>query len=199
MGVDKENHSVKLREHDIVLRGKKVVLRPMTEDDWDTLLKWNSDPEVLYFSEGDDVTSYNLGQIQGLYRSVSQNAFCFIIELDGRPIGECWLQQMNLERILAKYPGKDCRRIDLLIGKKDLWGHGLGTDAIRTLTRFGFEEETADLVFGCGIADYNTRSRRAFGKVGYELDAEIELPVGRKAQYEYDVVIRREGNLQQTP
>jgi aminoglycoside 6'-N-acetyltransferase len=179
---------MKLREHDIVLRGEKVVLRPMTEGDWDTLLKWNSDPEVLYFSEDDDVTSYSLEDIQGIYRGVSQSAFCFIIELDGRPIGECWLQRMNLKRILDKYPGRDCRRIDLMIGEKDLWGRGLGTDVIQTLTRFGFEKEGADLIFGCGIADYNPRSRRAFEKVGYELDAEIELPAGRKARYEYDVV-----------
>jgi hypothetical protein len=34
---------VKLREHDVVLWGERVVLRPMTEGDWDTLLKWNSD------------------------------------------------------------------------------------------------------------------------------------------------------------
>jgi hypothetical protein len=33
---------VKLREHDVVLWGERVVLRPMTEGDWDTLLKWNS-------------------------------------------------------------------------------------------------------------------------------------------------------------
>lgn len=34
---------MKLTEHDVVLRGERVVLRPMTEGDWDTLLKWNSD------------------------------------------------------------------------------------------------------------------------------------------------------------
>jgi hypothetical protein len=34
---------VKLREHDVVLRGERVVLRPMTEGDWDALFKWNSD------------------------------------------------------------------------------------------------------------------------------------------------------------
>jgi hypothetical protein len=34
---------VKLREHDVVLWGERVVLRPMTEGDWDTLLRWNSD------------------------------------------------------------------------------------------------------------------------------------------------------------
>ena len=180
---------MRLREHKIVLRGEKVILRPMTEDDWDILLKWNSDPEVLYFSEGDDVRSYSLEQIQEMYREVSQNAFCFIIEVDDKPIGECWLQRMNLERILNKYPNRDCRRIDLMIGEKEFWGRGFGTDVIRTLTQFGFDEENVDMIFGCGIADYNPRSLRAFEKVGYRIDAEIEEPSGKKARYVYDVVL----------
>ena len=50
----------------------------MTENDWDILLKWNSDPDVLYFAEGDDVNSYTLEQVQQIYRGVSQKAFCFM-------------------------------------------------------------------------------------------------------------------------
>jgi len=52
------------------------------------------------------------------YIGISKNAFCFIIEVDGKPVRECWLQRMNLKRILEKYPRLDCRRIDLIIGKK---------------------------------------------------------------------------------
>lgn len=183
---------MRLREHGIVLRGEKVLLRPMTEDDWDILLKWNNDPDVLYFSESADVTSHNLEQVQQIYRGASQNAFCFIIEADGRPVGECWLQRMNLERVLEKYPGQDCRRIDLTIGEKHLWGRGFGTDVIRTLTKFGFEEENADVIFGCDIADYNPHSLRAFQRAGYEVETKIKQPPGRKAQHVYDVVILRE-------
>jgi hypothetical protein len=40
-----------LRTHDITLRSERVVLRPMTEGDWNILLRWNSDPEVLYYSD----------------------------------------------------------------------------------------------------------------------------------------------------
>lgn len=163
----------------------------MTEGDWPILLKWNSDPEVLYFAEGDNVTSYNLEQVQGLYRGVSQTAFCFIIELEGRPIGECWLQRMNLERILRKYPGLDCRRIDLMIGEKDVWGQGLGTEVIGLLTGFAFDREKADIVFGCDIADYNPASLRAFQKNGYKVAARIEQPPGSKAQSCYDLLLAR--------
>jgi RimJ/RimL family protein N-acetyltransferase len=182
---------MKLREHAITLRGETVLLRPMTETDWGILLAWNSDPEVLYFSEGDDVAAYTLEEVQGIYRGTSQSAFCFIIERDGRPIGECWLQQMNLDRILRQHPDKDCRRIDLVIGEKGLWGRGHGTDAIRTLTEFGFEQEKADMIFGI-VGDYNERSRRAFQKAGYRVTAKIEQAPGSKARYEYDLALTRE-------
>jgi RimJ/RimL family protein N-acetyltransferase len=179
-----------LNVHNITLHGEQVVLRPMTENDWDILARWNRDPEVLHFSEGGDVKSYDLEDVQGMYRWVSQNAFCFIIEFNDQPIGKCWLQRMNIERLLEKYPGKDCRRIDLMIGEKRLWGRGLGTDTIRTLTRFGLEEEGADMIFGL-VGDYNLRSVGAFKRAEYEIDAEVEEPPGEKAAFFYDLVIRR--------
>jgi aminoglycoside 6'-N-acetyltransferase len=183
--------TMELKTHSITLRGERLMLRPLTEQDWDTLLRWNSDPEVLYYAEGDDVSSYPLEDVQAIYRGVSQDAFCFMAELDGRPFGEGWLQRMNLDRILQKYPGLDCRRIDLMIGEKSLWGKGLGTEMIRLLTDFAFARERADAVFGCDIADYNPRSLRAFLKVGYQIDAVITRPPGGKARCGYDVVVQR--------
>ena len=192
-----------LRQHDVALegqtpRGVSVRLRPMTEGDWDILFKWNNDPKVLYYSEGDDVTGYTLEDVQDLYRGVSSNAFCFVIEADGKPIGECWLQRMNLERILAdsehplKYPDLDCRRVDLMIGEKQVWGQGIGTEVIRLLTEFGFAKEGADRIFGCDVVDYNIRSRKAFQRVGYEIISRIEHEPGGKAEYGCDLVLTKE-------
>ncbi len=169
-----------------------MILRPMTEADWDLLMKWNSDPEVLYFSEGDNVTGRTLEEVHNIYRSVSQAAFCFIAEYDGRSIGECWLQQMNLERILKSYPDLDCRRIDLTIGEKDLWGHGIGTRVVGLLSELGFEEEQSDVIFACDVADYNPRSLKAFQKNGYEVDSVVPQPPGRKARSCYDLILTRE-------
>jgi RimJ/RimL family protein N-acetyltransferase len=180
---------MQLKPHDITLKGQTLTLRPMTENDWDILLKWNSISEVLYYAEGDDVSSRTLDDIQGIYRTTSQTAFCFIIELNGKPIGECWLQKMNLERILKQFPDTDCRRIDLMIGEMELWGRGLGTEAIRLLTNFAFEQERADYVFGCEVADYNPHSQKAFQKAGFKLYEKIEYPPGLKARFGLDFII----------
>ncbi len=178
----------RLNEHSVTLRGELLTLRPMTENDWDTVQKWESDPEVLYYFDGDWITERELETTQMIYRGVSQNAFMFIAEYDVRPIGVCWLQKMNLDRISEQFPGHDLRRIDLALGEKDLWGRGLGTEMIRMLTEFGFERERCDAIFGCGIADYNPRSRRAFEKNGYVLLQEVPQPEGMKAKVEYDLV-----------
>lgn len=188
----------KLRRHDTILKSGNIVLRPMTEDDWGLLHKWNSDPEVLYFSEGRDVNSYTLEETQGIYRSVSQNAFCFIIEFDGMPIGEGWLQRMNLERILERFPGLDCRRIDLEIGEKEFWNRGIGTRVIRMLTEFGFKREHADAIFGL-VGGHNPRSRRAFEKNGYVLHQEVPDPEGAKARVSWDLMIAREAFSEMCP
>lgn len=180
-----------LRTHTITLRDDALGLRPLTEADWDILLKWNRDPDVLYYAEGDDVTAYSLAEVQAIYRHVSQTAFCFVIELDGQPIGEGWLQQMNQDRIIQQHPDADCRRIDLLIGEKTQWGRGFGTRAIRLLTRFAFEQQQADLVFACDVADYNLRSQRAFEKVGFTQVAAIPQPAGSKARVCYDYALSR--------
>jgi aminoglycoside 6'-N-acetyltransferase len=180
---------MKLRTHDVTLVGENVTLRPLTEDDWGLLLPWNDDPDVLHYTEGDDVSGYDLAQVQQIYRTVSQNAYCFIVETDHAAIGEYWLQEMNVERILQQYPDRACRRIDLMIGEKSYWGRGLGTQMIRLLTAFAFERERADMVFGCGIADYNLASLRAFQKAGYTVAAKIEQAAGRKARYRWDLAI----------
>ena len=54
------------------LRDGEILLRPMTEDDWPVLHKWNSDPEVLYYSEGSDVAGWSLAEVQDIYLEVEQ-------------------------------------------------------------------------------------------------------------------------------
>ncbi|MCX6377657.1 MAG: GNAT family N-acetyltransferase [Armatimonadetes bacterium] len=180
----------KLREHDITLTSGDIVLRPTTEKDWDMLLKWNSDAEVLYYAASGDATSSSLDAVQDLYRSVSQAAICFITEVDGKPIGDCWLQRMNMKRLLDLFPDRDCRRIDLIIGEKDYWNKGIGSEVIGMVTRFGFDAEHADAIFGI-VLGHNPRSRRAFEKNGYTLYQELPS-TSPKADVEWDLMITRE-------
>lgn len=182
----------KLRIHNITLQSGRITLRTMTENDWDVIHWWDTDPMVLYYSDSNDVIAYSMEESKGIYRGISQTAFIFIAEYSGKRIGYCWLQKMNLPEILKDFLDLDCRRIDLAIGDKDLWGQGIGTQIIKLLTDYGFSHEKADAIFGCSIADYNIRSRRAFEKNGYILYREIINPEGSKAHSSYDLILRKD-------
>jgi aminoglycoside 6'-N-acetyltransferase len=180
--------SLKLRRHSFTLKGERVILRPMTENDWAIVTAWETDPEVLYWADTDPVEKRTLAEVQAIFRTISQHAYCFVIEYEGKPIGDCWLQEMNLKKIIKKYPRKNCYRVDIVIGEKELWGKGLGTDVIRTLTGFAFKHEKADMVFGV-IGDYNLRSQQTFKKVGYKLAMKLKEKAPSRAKYCYALVI----------
>ena len=167
-----------LLDHNVALRGAAVTLRPMAESDWDVLLKWNNDPAVMELADHNPFEQTTLEDLQTIYRWISTHAHCFIMEVGGNPIGECWLQRMNLQRIVVQFPGLDLRRIDLMIGEKELWGRGYGTEAIGLLVEFGFQKERADAIFA-PVAAENHRSQRAFQKNGFTCHARTQEPDGR--------------------
>jgi len=162
-----------LRAHDVTLRGPRLLLRPLTEDDWAPLLAWNNDAEVLAWTEGDEIASRTLDEVQRIYRAISVNSHCFLMELDGTPIGECWLQRMNLERLVARHLGEDVRRIDIAIGLPALWGRGLGREAVGLLLDFGFRREGVDVIYACVDAG-NVRSRRMFESLGFAVESGMD-------------------------
>ncbi len=198
---------MKLREHQVTLQGNKVVLRPMTEYDWDIVWRWNYNHNTLYFSGGRNFIEYSPERIQAMYRRISEDAFCFIIDVpasqltskqlvdsdtDSKPIGDCWLRKIDIERILVAHPVRRCRCIDLIIGETDFMKSVFSIDIISTLTQFGFEKEGAEIMFGCEIPDYNRQSLRAFQKSGYQIYNKVKQPAGNKSRYVYDVILMKE-------
>jgi RimJ/RimL family protein N-acetyltransferase len=180
------------KNHSILLREAEILLRPFQEADWEYLYKWNQDPEVLYFSEGDNVETYTKDQIQRIYKSVCKKAYCFIIQVREKSIGECWIQPMNKKKLLDKYPTLSSFRIDLMIGNKRFWGKGIGTKVIAMLTKFGFEELNADIIFGCDITDYNKRSIKVFQKNEYRIILKETQSPENKAKIVYTVALKKD-------
>ena len=55
---------MELKKHSYTLRGEKVVLRPMTEGDWKTIARWDTDPEVIYWADADLKETRTLEEVQ---------------------------------------------------------------------------------------------------------------------------------------
>lgn len=180
-----------IKTHGVTLRdGTDLVLRPLRDEHLPLLYKWCADPEVLYWTEGGCAAkdlSYGADTVHAIYGGVSQNAFCFLVEYGGIPVGECWLQKMNLPEVIRTYPPSlDVRRIDMSIGEKAYWNRGIGTRFIGMLIDFAFRTERVD-VLHCFCEDYNVRSRRMWEKHGFTRILEEPIPDSWKgsAQYHY--------------
>ena len=178
-----------IRTHDITLHGGndtyKIILHPLSDEHLPYLYKWNSDAEVLFWAEGEDVESYSPEVVRQIYGGISQNSLCFMIEVNAENIGECWLQKMNLPSVLALYAeNTDVRRIDMSIGEKFYWGKGIGTLFIGMLVKYAFECEQVD-VLHCFCEDYNIRSRRVWEKNGFTLVLTEEIPQPHKGKFQF--------------
>ena len=176
-----------IHEHNITLHGNKdITLRPLTDKHLPLLYKWNSDLEVLYWSDGDDIIEpYNESTVNLIYGNVSQNAFCFLIEVAGIPVGDCWLQKMNIKNISDRYPDNvDVRRIDYCIGAKETWGKGIGTECLQMLLNFAFYVQKVDVLY-IMVYDYNIRSVRMVEHAGFKLEITNSICDSKKAKYEF--------------
>lgn len=180
-----------IKTHKITLYGGRknnnIVLKPLTDKHFPLLYRWNADPDVVYWTDTgvEDGHTNSEDTVHKMYGGVSQNAFCFLVEIDEVSVGECWLQRMNLENVLAMYDSSiDVRRIDMMIGEKEYWNKGIGSQFIPMLIDFAFQEEKVD-VLHCMCGDYNIRSCRIWEKNGFTLILKEELPESNKGKYEY--------------
>ena len=166
---------------------------PLCDDHLPLLYQWNRDPEVLYWCEADDITLRSEEETQGLFSWMSKNAnaICFLIEHNGTPVGECWLQPNNLPDLAAAHPqGADLRRIDMSIGEKAYWERGIGTQVLALLVDFAFNNQQADALYGY-CEDYNLRSQAVLKKNGFAL-VKRQPSESPKAQEELCFCLTRE-------
>jgi len=179
---------IRLPTHDIHLADDLVCLRPFADADFDTVVRWFTDPEVMYYSEGVENPNYTRAEIEGIYRGAVERwqALLFIIETsDGKAVGETWLERMNLERAL-KEPPDNAWRIDIMIGERQYWGRGCGRHAVRLLLRHAFAALAADRV-GTAVFEFNERSLRMFRACGMRTVRRVRDQVTRDGQALADI------------
>lgn len=144
-----------------------ISLRPPTDADWPFIhALWNNPKVAAWSDAAGNPKTYSMEDVQAIYGSINKTGSIFIVDVDGRPAGESWLQRMNVQRVLDRFPGRDVRRIDLAIAEESLWGAGIGTAVIKELTDLGLGKDRADAIY-CPEIGANPRSVRAFQKAGY--------------------------------
>ena len=63
-------------------------------------------------------------------------------------------------------PEEQKAELGIMIGEKSYWSQGFGTDALRTLLRFGFDEMNLHRITLL-VYDFNERAQAAYNKAGF--------------------------------
>lgn len=150
-----------MSEHMAFRTGKLVYLRPFTKSDSETLQKWMNDQEVTQFlmrvfpitAREEDEWIENQGKD-------ARNLAMAIVTVEGNQlIGSIGLHGIDLINRTAT--------TGTVIGEKDFWGKGYGTEAKMLLLDFAFN--TLDLfVILSKVIAFNGRSLAYGKKCGYE-------------------------------
>jgi RimJ/RimL family protein N-acetyltransferase len=160
----------------VFLKGKKTILRPPTEADLPKIVQWINDPEVRRFiannfpqtAEEEKEWLKNLGEKK-------PNDIVLVIETaEGRPIGLMGLHKIHwIDRTATT---------GALLGEKDCWGQGYGSDAKMALLKYAFDTLNLRKIRSYVIA-FNERSRAYSLKCGYKEEGRLRDDYYRDGQY----------------
>ena len=152
----------------VFLNGKKVNLRPFSKADVPIITRWINDPGVRQFISS--VFPQTEMQEEGWFSrlgSDNKNITLCIETKKGKPIGIMGIHKIN-------WTHRHCET-GALIGEKEYWGRGFGTDAKMHLLRYVFDTLNLNRV-GSNVIAFNERS------LNYSLRC-VYREEGRKRQY----------------
>ena len=145
----------------VFIRGQKVVLREKRIEDAPDDFAWRSDEELAKLDATrplnmtyDDFMRYARTEIDDPGPRSKRLA---IDTLDGRHIGNFMYYDLDLRRGEAE--------LGIMIGDRDYWGKGYGSDAIRAVQDYIFTQTTLTRVY-LHTLEWNERAKRSFAKAG---------------------------------
>ena len=153
------------------LTSQRVTLKPFTKSDIPYLFKWYSDPEILRLIGGTQL--YTHEKAYQWYQEESQDPsstwFTIVVKQGRRIIGK-----VGLLRMFRPWQTTD---MSVVIGEKDMWGQGYGTEAGRRLLQYAFDNLGFHRI-AIGVVDFNTRALRFWTGLGFQQEG-----IARESHY----------------
>lgn len=144
-----------------MLYGNRVRLRAVEPEDAEHAFHWINDREVTQYimMRYPQSLPFEKDWATNVSKANNFEDSRFIIEtLDGVQIGITGLHHGR--------PEDRHSELGIMIGEKDYWSQGYGTDAVLTLLRFAFYQMNLNKVT-LGVFDTNPRARAVYDKLGF--------------------------------
>ena len=156
-----------------VLIGKRVYLRPLAKEDLVYLRKWSEDAEIrALIGEAAPMSEADSEEfLHKTYADSTREWFVLVTRNSDQVIGEAGLLRMD-----ATWRTTD---VSIIIGEKEEWGKGYGTETILLLLDYAFGHLNFHRV-AIGVVGFNERAMRFWEKVGFRKEGV------RRDEYYYD-------------
>lgn len=147
----------------VVRSGDLAELRKHQAADVDDFMRWYMDPEIAQLLRH-DLRPLTANQARGYFLSIvlpasaAGTAWAIHDRASGNLIGTTAITQVDFDASSCLFR--------IVIGEKQAWGHGFGTDATRLVVAEVFESLGLDRV-KLEVFDHNPRARRSYEKVGF--------------------------------
>jgi RimJ/RimL family protein N-acetyltransferase len=142
-----------------MLQGDLIVLRAVERDDLPNFVRWLNDETVLeYFGQ---ILPLSLEQEEQWYEGTLQaSSVCaFSVEFEGQHVGGAGLNQIQARHRSAE--------VGLFIGVPGLWDRGLGSDVMRALLHYGFQQLNLHRIY-LRVFSENRRAVHLYEKLGFQ-------------------------------
>jgi RimJ/RimL family protein N-acetyltransferase len=161
-----------------LFEGDLVRLGPLRREDIPTYTRWFQDYEVQRFIAPGVLVPYGDDAETAWFESVVKDTenyhFGIRTLADDRLIGNCSLFAIELKNRSAT--------LGIVIGEKDFWNRGYGSDATRVILSFGFQELNLNRI-QLEVYDYNVRAIRAYEKAGFVREGIRRQALFREGEY----------------
>lgn len=164
-----------------MIQGQRTKLRAIEREDLSTFVRWFNDPEVRQYLAMYMPMSMAEEEKWFERQLEDQDNRIFAIETeDGVHIGNIGLHSFDWKNRKAL--------LGIVIGEKEYWGKGYGSDAVRTLLGFAFGEMNLHRVY-LTVYDYNERAIRCYERCGFQHEGQLREARFKDGQYHDELML----------
>jgi RimJ/RimL family protein N-acetyltransferase len=159
-----------------LFKGKLVNLKPVDKETMSqAFVTWQRDSEYSRMADDEPANLYSAQADQRWLEKYWDGMIMFGIHAaaDDKLIGS--IELMEFQRVSGD------AWVGIGIGDKDYWGKGCGTEAMRMMLHYGFNELNLHRV-SLSVFDYNQRGIRSYEKAGFQEEGRIRQAVIREGK-----------------
>ena len=145
-----------------MIKGRKVIIRPKKISDAADDYTWRRDEELSRLDASQMLqipfSSFLLDYADDIGRDGPRRRRYGIDTLDGKHIGNSMFYNIDTHKKEAE--------LGIMIGDRDYWDNGYGTNAVETMVDHMFKTMSIDRIY-LNTLEWNLRAQRCFGKCGF--------------------------------